>query len=249
VVAVDYIHAVEALFPGARGQVLAALTRDTSSRTLRQVALAAEVSWSQTAQVIDDLADLGIVDRRQTPGAILVRLVPGNVVSDLVRSMTDLRVPVIDALRRAAVDIAPAPLNLTLFGSFARGEARRDSDVDVVAVHPLLCRSSDGSGFGDGSGKCFSTGAGSGFADGSGYGGGGDDHSAGWPDSIGRWVERATAVVGNPVNLVDLGEDELQTDRKPTGWLGQAAKEGVTLVGRPLAELLASHVTGRKQRA
>jgi hypothetical protein len=56
---VDYLHAVQALFPGARGQVLAALTRDTSLRTLRQVALAAEVSWSQTAQVIDDLTDLG----------------------------------------------------------------------------------------------------------------------------------------------------------------------------------------------
>jgi hypothetical protein len=245
VVGVDYLHAVQALFPGARGHVLAALTRDTSLRTLRQVALAAEVSWSQTAQVIDDLADLGIVDRRQTPGAILVRLVPGNVVADLVRSMTDLRVPVIDTLRRAAVDIAPAPLSLTLFGSFARGEARRDSDVDVVAVHPSL--GSPGDGFGGGYG--FGTGAGSGFAAGSGYGGSGDDHSAGWPDSIGRWVERATAVVGNRVNLVDLGEEELQTGRWPAEWLGQAAKEGVALAGRPLAELLGSHVTGRKQRA
>jgi hypothetical protein len=246
---VDYLHAVQALFPGARGQVLAALTRDTSLRTLRQVALAAEVSWSQTAQVIDDLADLGIVDRRQTPGAILVRLVPGNVIADLVRSMTDLRAPVIDALRRAAVDIAPAPLSLTLFGSFARGEARRDSDVDVVAVHPLLCSHDDGSGFDDGSGYGFGTGSGSGFADGSGYGAAGDDHSAGWPNSIGRWVERATEVVGNPVNLVDLGEEELQTGQKPAEWLRQAAKEGVTLAGRPLAKLLASNVTERKQRA
>lgn len=245
----DYLYAVEALIPGARGQVLAALTRDTSARTLRQVALAAQVSWSQTAQVIDDLADLGVVDRRQTPGAILVRLAPGNVVADLVRSLTDLRVPVIDALRRAAVDIAPAPLSLTLFGSFARGEARRDSDVDVVAVRPLLGGLGDGSGLGDRSGYGFGTASGSGFADGSGYGGGGDERGAGWPDSIGCWVERATAIAGNPVNLVDLGEDELQSGQKPAEWLRQAAKQGVTLAGRPLAEILASSVAGSKQRA
>ncbi len=210
----DYLHAIEALVPGARGQVLAALTRDTSTRTLRQVALDAEVSWSQTAQVIDDLADLGIVERRQTPGATLVRLVPGNVVVELLRLLTDLRIPAIDTLRRAADVISPAPLNLTLFGSFARGEARRESDVDVVAVH----RSH-----------------------------GGDNDGDRWSDSVGRWVERAAAVTGNPVNLIDLGDDELRTGRKPPEWLGEAAKQGVTLAGRPLAELLATARTGKKQ--
>lgn len=66
------------------------LAGDTSARPFRQVALAAEVSWSQTAQVTDDLADLGVVHCRQTPGATLVRFVPGNVVAELERSMTEV---------------------------------------------------------------------------------------------------------------------------------------------------------------
>jgi predicted nucleotidyltransferase len=212
---VDYLHTIEALVPGARGQVLAALTRDTSARTLRQVALAAGVSWSQTAQVVDDLADLGIVERRQTPGATLVRLVPGNVGAELLRSLTDLRVPATDALRRAAAGIAPAPLSFTVFGSFARGEARRDSDVDVVAVHPSL--ETDG-----------------------------EDNR--WYDSVGHWVDEATAITGNPVNLIDLGGDELATGRKAAEWVEGAVKEGVTLAGRPLAELVGTDRKPRKRR-
>ena len=134
----DYLRAVEALIPGARGQVLSALTRSTSPQTIRQVSLSAGVSWSQTAQVIEDLAGLGIVERRPTPGAILVRLAPGNVAAGLVHALTDLRTPAIDALRHEAASITPAPLSLIAFGSFARGEARRDSDVDVLAVHDPL---------------------------------------------------------------------------------------------------------------
>lgn len=237
----DYLRAIEALIPGARGQVLAALTRDTSIRTLRQVALDAEVSWSQTAQVIDDLADLGIVERRQTPGATLVRLVPGNVTAELLRSLTDLRPPAINALRRAADVIDPAPLSLTLFGSFARGAAGRDSDVDVVVVH--RSHGGDGASYDDGSDS------GAGFGDGSGCGPGSYDHGDRWSDSVGRWVELATAVTGNPVNLIDLADDELRTGRKQPEWLREAAKQGVTLAGRPLAELLALGQAGRKQRA
>jgi predicted nucleotidyltransferase len=214
---VDYVRAIEALIPGARGQVLSALTLDTSTRTLRQVALAAGVSWSQTALVIDDLCHLGIVERRQTPGATLIRLAPGNVVVAMLQSLTDLRSPAIDALRRAADGLAPAPLSLTLFGSFARGEARRDSDVDVVAVH----RSGLGAEDSDG------------------------DR---WSESLGRWVEVATSITGNQVNLIDLGDDELRTGHKPPEWLHEAAKKGVTLAGRPLAELLAEKTT-RQQRA
>ena len=39
-------------------------------------------------------------------------------------------------MREAARLIKPAPLSLVVFGSFARGEAGPDSDVDVLAVRP-----------------------------------------------------------------------------------------------------------------
>ena len=39
-------------------------------------------------------------------------------------------------MREAARLIKPAPLSLVVFGSFARGEAGPDSDVNVLAVRP-----------------------------------------------------------------------------------------------------------------
>jgi predicted nucleotidyltransferase len=43
---------------------------------------------------------------------------------------------VIDLLRASADAIRPVPAALLLFGSVARGEARRGSDLDVLAVRP-----------------------------------------------------------------------------------------------------------------
>ena len=114
--------------------MLAALTSNTLSRSLRQLSVDAGVSWSRTADIVDDLADLGLIERRQTPGAVLVRLVTDNVVAKLVQQAADLRSDAIEGMREAAGDIRPAPRSLVVFGSFARGTADRDSDVDVVAV-------------------------------------------------------------------------------------------------------------------
>ena len=47
--------------------MLAALTSNTLSRSLRQLSVDSGVSWSRTADIVDDLADLGLVERRQTP--------------------------------------------------------------------------------------------------------------------------------------------------------------------------------------
>ena len=69
----DYVHSIEAVISGARGRVLGALFRNTSERTLRQVALSAKVSTSRVGQVVEELAALGIVERRETPAAVLVR--------------------------------------------------------------------------------------------------------------------------------------------------------------------------------
>jgi hypothetical protein len=44
---------------------------------------------------------------------------------------------VVELLRDAARSILPGPAALVLFGSTARGEARADSDVDVLAVRPF----------------------------------------------------------------------------------------------------------------
>ena len=51
-------------------------------------------------------------------------------------ALAGLRDAVIDWLRDEARTIDPAPLSLVIFGSFARGDAREGSDIDVLAVPP-----------------------------------------------------------------------------------------------------------------
>jgi len=66
-----------------------------------------------------------------------VRLVADNLAAQAVRSIASLRREAIDRLTELASAIKPAPASLVVFGSFARGEADTESDVDVLAVRPL----------------------------------------------------------------------------------------------------------------
>ena len=61
----------------------------------------------------------------------------------------------------------------------------------------------------------------------------------GWTDSLGRWVDLATRVVGNPVNLVEVSVEELPgllSREAPSLW-ADIAHEGIVLVGSTLADL------------
>ena len=58
----------------------------------------------------------------------------------------------------------------------------------------------------------------------------------GWTDSLGAWSDRARRTVGNPVNLVEIGSDEvpqLLAHPAPSLW-AQIASEGLVLLGTPL---------------
>jgi hypothetical protein len=64
-----------------------------------------------------------------------------------------------------------------------------------------------------------------------------DDDS--WTDSLGSWADRATRVVGNPVNLIETTSEELPAllGRKgPSVWR-DAAREGVVLIGSALTDV------------
>lgn len=133
----DYRGPVEALIPGVQGRVLGLLARAGTDLTMRGVADLAGVSPQQASVVIAKLVQLGVVERRDVPPASLVRLVADNLAAQAVRSIASLRREAIDRLTELASAIKPAPASLVVFGSFARGEADTESDVDVLAVRPL----------------------------------------------------------------------------------------------------------------
>ena len=135
---------MEALIPGVQGRVLGVLARAGTDLTMRRVADLAGVSPQQASVVIGKLVELGVVERRDVPPASLVRLAADNLAAQAVLSFADLRQAALERLGELALAIRPAPVSLMVFGSFARGEADAESDLDALAVRPRgLARDDD----------------------------------------------------------------------------------------------------------
>ena len=133
---VDFVRPVETIIPGVQGKVLGVLCGTETELTMRTVARLADVSINQAATVLNRLVDLGVVERRDAGSAALVRLARHNEAAHAVIALAAISDRVVCRLEAAASLITPPPFSLAIFGSFARGEARADSDIDVLAVRP-----------------------------------------------------------------------------------------------------------------
>lgn len=132
----DYVRPVEALVPGVQGKILAACLRSDEPLTMRGLARLARVSANQAALVIDHLDDLGLVERQAAGRSLLVSLVDDSPVVAALRHVADLRAVTLQLWRQRARTLDPAPRSMAVYGSWARGEARLRSDVDILVVLP-----------------------------------------------------------------------------------------------------------------
>ena len=132
----DFQRPVEAVIPGAQGKILAVLVETSAELNLRTLARLSGVSVAQASRVMPSLVTLGLVERREAPPSALFRLVRDHVAARAVVALAGAREAVIDELAMTAAELDPAPVSVVVFGSFARGGADADSDVDVVVVRP-----------------------------------------------------------------------------------------------------------------
>ena len=60
-----------------------------------------------------------------------------------------------------------------------------------------------------------------------------------WVKGLGRWVASATEIIGNPVNLLTVGQDEVRglLRRKQSVW-SEIAKSGLVLIGSEVPDLM-----------
>lgn len=204
----DFARSVEAVIPGVQGRVLAVLSRTEAELTIRTLARLSRVSAQQATVVVGRLVDLGLVTRREAGSAALVALDRENEAARVILALADLHRSTLERLVAWARAIAPAPASLVVFGSFARGEAAADSDLDVVAVRAAGVAS--------------------------------DDEA--WLDALARWERAARHVTGNPVQLLVVGVEEIPVllSEQGHGLWPTIEREGVTLAGAPLAELVAA---------
>lgn len=132
----NFRRPLEVLIPDAQGRILGTLARTAEELSLSTLADLSGVSLAHAARIVPRLVDLGVVERRDMPPAALVRLVPESLATRALVALADLRQTLMDTLRESADTIEPAPVNVTLFGSFARGDDDAASDIDVVVVRP-----------------------------------------------------------------------------------------------------------------
>lgn len=132
----DFREPVQAVIPGTQGRILAVLSQTSAELNLRTIARLSGVSVAQASRVMPGLVDLGLVERREAPPSALFRFVPSHVAARAVAMLADVRTTVLDELKTTAGHLGVAPISVIVYGSFARGEADRSSDIDLLVVRP-----------------------------------------------------------------------------------------------------------------
>lgn len=132
----DFAEPVQALIPGATGRALAVLVQTSMPLSGRAIAELSGVSPAQAARVLQRLVDLGVVESRSAPPAILYSLVTEHVAAEPLRMLSRLPARLTERLAEEIAEIEPSPACVGAYGSFARHQARADSDIDLLVVRP-----------------------------------------------------------------------------------------------------------------
>lgn len=103
-------------------------------RTISDVARLADVSRDRASDIVTVLEQLGVVERRPAGRAHLVTLIEDHPITQSLRDIERTHERALAALGQAASAIAPAPLYMAIYGSWARNEATGDSDLDVAVI-------------------------------------------------------------------------------------------------------------------
>ncbi len=194
----DYTRPVQALIPGAQGQILGVLAETTAQLNLTTLSRLAGVSLAQASRVLPELVHLGLVERVEAPPSALFRLMDESLAGRLVRSMTELRLAALGAIGDFSALQKSRPELVIVFGSFARGQADADSDLDIVIVRPADVEDSDSA----------------------------------WAGSIVSLSQDIARALGNPVNILEVGANDLERRLKSRSEVWRSIRsEGVVVYG------------------
>lgn len=120
-------------------QVLAATTAWCSAaevhrRVLREFGRGSDEG---VRKVLDRLAHQGIVTAESCGRSSLYRLNRDHIAFPAIELLTQARQTLFDRVATTVEGWDVAPRHVSWFGSFARGEARSDSDIDVLVIRPV----------------------------------------------------------------------------------------------------------------
>ncbi len=122
--------------PGPRGLLLQALSGLTGRMSGRQLAQFAGVPPSTTARLLADLVDAGIVLAEPIGGALAYRMNADHLTSRAISQLASVRFDLICEIKGEIKTWDTPAVAGWLFGSTARGDGDRQSDVDLLLVAP-----------------------------------------------------------------------------------------------------------------
>jgi predicted nucleotidyltransferase/HEPN domain-containing protein len=86
--------------------------------------------------VLPRLAELGLAEQSQSPPAVLYALVREHVAAEPLMALSELDDALMRRLGERISQLEHPPVAVAVYGSFARRQARADSDIDVLVVRP-----------------------------------------------------------------------------------------------------------------
>lgn len=133
----DVAHPYTAICPTLDSEVLSVLAGTARPLTGREVArLTGRDSHSGVLDVLNRLAEHGLVDRREAGRALLFALNREHLAAAAVDVLAGMRTELLTRIRHAINAWEIAPINVSLFGSTARGDGDTSSDIDLFIVRP-----------------------------------------------------------------------------------------------------------------
>jgi hypothetical protein len=131
--------------PTLDGDVLAALAHADRALTGRAIERETGASHGGVARALDYLVGEGVVLREPAGRAYLYRLNRDHLASPWIEGLAGLRQQLTERLRTSLATWTIQPAASVLFGSAARGNAGRGSDIDLLIVRPAETDADDAS--------------------------------------------------------------------------------------------------------
>jgi predicted nucleotidyltransferase len=132
---VDLRHPLRSLVPSLDGAVLEVLAGTESGLGASQIArLSYDGSRSGQAPILDRLVRQGLVMAEPANQGFLYRLNRDHLLAPAILHAAGLRGRLLELLGERARQLTPMPVHASVFGSFARGEAGEESDIDLLLI-------------------------------------------------------------------------------------------------------------------
>ncbi len=131
----DLSSPLRTIAPGLDSAVLQVLAGTQSGLSATQIAhLTDRGTRVGQLPVLTRLVEHGLVIADPANRGFLYRLNRSHVLAEAILWASRSRAVILDRLTEAAAVLRPTPVSVSVFGSFARGEAGPASDVDLLIV-------------------------------------------------------------------------------------------------------------------